>query len=190
MINIVRMPYGIKVYSKLEKFNRFPTKYGCEACGYEGKLYRHGYYFRNVITFKNFYRIPIIRYKCKSCCKTYSLIPSFLIPYRQYAYHVILTTLIMMFKLKYSFNKILTALRAINTKTAFSITEISLLKTRLTSSLGKIRLFFANYKVFYFNMDSDFIGDFIIKIIYFSRLRNDFNLEYSLKMRKHFLCKL
>ncbi|AJA47665.1 hypothetical protein CPAST_c15900 [Clostridium pasteurianum DSM 525 = ATCC 6013] len=191
MINIVKMPYGIKKYNKLCKFNQFPNKYGCEACGFEGKLYRHGFYYRNLITFKGAYKVVILRCKCQSCGKTYSIIPSFIIPYRQYAYEVILTSIIMMLKLGYSFSKIITLIKSLNISySSLNTTDLSFWKNRLVSSLSSIRLFFAQYKFYNSNINSKLPIDIIKKIIIFCRLRHDFNLDYFLHMPKYFFCKL
>lgn len=189
MIEIIKMPYGIKKYTKLEKLNNFRSKYGCEACGFEGKLYRHGFYYRNLITFKNAFRVVILRCKCQSCGKTYSLIPSFIIPYRQYAYYVILTTLIFMFNLKYSYSKILKIIKSLNSLSFFSSTELSIWKSRFIDSCPSIRLFAAQFKDSYFDMPTVSPSEALNKIIVFSRLRRDFNLEYFLLMPKYFLCK-
>lgn len=190
MIEIIKMPYGIKKYNKLGKFNNFKTKYGCEACGFQGKLYRHGFYYRNLITFKNVFRVVILRCKCPSCGKTYSLIPSFIIPYRQYTYYVILTTLIFIFKLKYSYSKILKIIKSLNYSSFFSSTELSIWKNRFMSSCTAIRLFAAQFKDSYFDMSVISPLESLNKIIVFTRLRHDFNLEYFLLMPKYFLCSV
>jgi hypothetical protein len=79
MISITKFPINITEYAKLRKANVFPVKYGCKNCGYEGRLHRHGFYQRNAITIFATYRIFILRVKCPSCNKTYSVLPSFLI---------------------------------------------------------------------------------------------------------------
>ncbi|WPC44707.1 DUF6431 domain-containing protein [Clostridium sp. JS66] len=183
------MPYGIRKYNKLNKYNRFPIKYGCEACGYEGKLYRHGFYYRNLITFNKAYRVVIIRYRCKSCHKTYSLIPSFIIPYRQYTYHVILTCLIIMFKFNYSFSKIIKFVNSINCMLSINKTHLSFWKSRLITSLTAIRLFFAQLKIFCPDTKNVFPSNLLTMITDFSRLRYDFNLRFFLDMPKYFFCK-
>lgn len=70
-------------------------------------LHRHGFYERNAITKYKVYRIYILRVKCPSCNKTYSVLPSFLIPYFQYTFGTIITCLFYMYLLKYFYRKII-----------------------------------------------------------------------------------
>lgn len=86
---ITKISKSITEYAKLGKANVFTDKYGCKNCGYEGRLHRHGFYSRNVITRYTVYRVFILRLKCPSCNKTYSVLPSFLIPYYQYSFDFI-----------------------------------------------------------------------------------------------------
>lgn len=81
--------------------------YGCKNCGYEGLQHRHGYYYRTVITFFSYHRIPILRLKCPSCNKTHAILPSFIIPYFQYSFNFIITTVFLIHIKKYSYSLIL-----------------------------------------------------------------------------------
>jgi hypothetical protein len=58
----------------------FPLLLHCPACHAYVRLYRHGFYVRNVLTHCSEYRIVICRYLCRSCRVTISLLPSFLSP--------------------------------------------------------------------------------------------------------------
>jgi len=58
----------------------FPLLLKCPACHANVRLYRHGFYVRNVLTRYSEYRIVICRYLCRSCRVTISLLPSFLLP--------------------------------------------------------------------------------------------------------------
>ncbi|WP_423244837.1 DUF6431 domain-containing protein [Fonticella tunisiensis] len=44
-------------------------------------IHRHCHYDRNVVTLNQHFIISIQRFLCPCCGKTYSLLPSFLIPY-------------------------------------------------------------------------------------------------------------
>ncbi|MEW6082212.1 MAG: DUF6431 domain-containing protein [Bacillota bacterium] len=65
----------------------------CPCCGAGVRLERHGYYFRNVLTKAGEYRVAIARYLCRSCHRTVSLVPCFLLPYFQRTKEVILESL-------------------------------------------------------------------------------------------------
>jgi hypothetical protein len=88
MIIIYHFGVNIQQYAKLGRGNLFPSIYGCKNCPYEGKLYRHGFYERGVITSSAYYRIPVLLLKCPVCGKTYSVMPDWLIPYFQYCYAI------------------------------------------------------------------------------------------------------
>ncbi|QGT99487.1 hypothetical protein SYNTR_1186 [Candidatus Syntrophocurvum alkaliphilum] len=83
----------ISKYIKTTVNNTFPHILECPCCKARIKLYRHGYYYRNVIYYKKEYQIKICRYYCRSCKKTTSLIPSFLLPYFQHSRPLILKEL-------------------------------------------------------------------------------------------------
>ena len=72
------------------KKNDFPGIETCPCCSYPSTLPRHGFYWRNALFRKSWYRIPILRLKCPSCGKTISLLPDFLLPYFQYSFEYIL----------------------------------------------------------------------------------------------------
>ncbi|WP_408645592.1 DUF6431 domain-containing protein [Thermotalea metallivorans] len=73
--------------------------YGCPSCGYEGMLHRHGHYDRNVVTLYQHFVISIQRFQCPSCKKTYSLLPSMLIPYFVYSFDFVIFCLYCIFSL-------------------------------------------------------------------------------------------
>jgi transposase-like protein len=84
---------SLKEYAKDRDKATYPIILKCPICGAEIKLYRHGFYSRNVITPKRDYRIDICRYFCRSCRGTISLLPVFLLPYFQHDRHSILKCL-------------------------------------------------------------------------------------------------
>lgn len=71
----------------------YPIILQCPICQAEIKLYRHGFYSRNVITSRGEYCIDICRYYCRSCRGTVSLLPVFLLPYFQQTRNSILRSL-------------------------------------------------------------------------------------------------
>ena len=91
--------HNIKTYANdIEKIY-IPRPNYCPSCGCDHKFHFHGTYERTVIYFNEEYRIKIYRFKYpnKNCNKTTAALPSFLIPYRQYSYAVILFTIYQAF---------------------------------------------------------------------------------------------
>lgn len=72
---------GKTVKGYLRRYQDVPPKceVNCPNCNH--KLYKHGYYYRSVVSGKAITRIPIYRRLCPSCGKTFSLLPDFLYPY-------------------------------------------------------------------------------------------------------------
>ncbi len=77
----------VQEYHARGRENLFPDLYGCpnSCCHFEGRLRRHGFYERNVLTLLAVYVVFIQRYYCPACKRTASLLPSFLAPYFQYS---------------------------------------------------------------------------------------------------------
>lgn len=58
----------------------------CPTCG--RRLRKHGHYNRTVFFKYRFFTIPILRRRCPSCDRTYSLLPFFLRPWMRFVNHV------------------------------------------------------------------------------------------------------
>jgi len=80
-------------YHKRGKWNDFPEIKRCPLCLHPKRLRRHSFYWRNAVFFYGELRIPILRLKCLSCDKTFSILPDFLLPYFQYSLQYILELL-------------------------------------------------------------------------------------------------
>ncbi|MDK2799537.1 MAG: hypothetical protein PWP27_2005 [Clostridiales bacterium] len=107
MISITNFYKDITQYFQLRKAIFIPTPYGCKHCCYLGRIHRHGYYQRNAIIRYTVYRIHILRLKCPSCKKTFSVLPSFLIPCYQYTFEVIFLCLYYFYVLNWISNLIM-----------------------------------------------------------------------------------
>lgn len=70
--------------------NVFPVVEICPCCSYPKKLKRHAFSQRYVISFNKPLQIFILRVKCTSCGKTFSILPDFILPYFQYSLESIL----------------------------------------------------------------------------------------------------
>lgn len=70
----------IKEYEKnIKNINLFNIKCSCGKCN----LVKYGYYTRYIKYNDKKEKITILRVKCKSCCKTHAILPSFIVPYIQ-----------------------------------------------------------------------------------------------------------
>jgi ribosomal protein S27AE len=73
------------------------SKYDCPKCGAKASMTRHAYYERNVISIINAVMIytilKILRVKCTSCGSTHAILPSDIIPYKQFDYLSFMTIL-------------------------------------------------------------------------------------------------
>ncbi|MDK2894345.1 MAG: hypothetical protein PWQ98_471 [Moorella sp. (in: firmicutes)] len=87
MVKLHHFHITVQEYHRRGKENLFPELYGCPnpCCCYEGRLRRHGFFYRNALTLTASYVIVIQRYYCPACKKTVSLLPSFLAPRFQYS---------------------------------------------------------------------------------------------------------
>lgn len=83
-------------------FPEAPIRCLFSDCRIPIKMKKHGFYKRYVITSKFSGYIFIRRYICPCCGRTVSFLPSFLIPYFQYAFPYILSFLTGYFKAKQS----------------------------------------------------------------------------------------
>lgn len=85
-------------------YQNVPPKCEEECPDCHRKLYKHGHYFRHVITSKEILKIPIYRRLCLSCGKTFSLIPDFLIPYHVHNGWILQKAWIMRYEKGKSYN--------------------------------------------------------------------------------------
>ena len=77
-------PRSIKKYMKfIEIFNE---DISCPCCGRVTR--KHGKYERTINFKHQSYRIPILRRRCPDCDKTFSLLPSFSIPWGRFGNHL------------------------------------------------------------------------------------------------------
>lgn len=71
-------------YSQLEIANiDFNVPEFCQKCKVRKRLYRHGYRSRYALSSGNEYVLTIIRLICRFCRTTFTVLPTFLVPYFQ-----------------------------------------------------------------------------------------------------------
>ena len=166
--------------------------YGCPSCGYEGMLHRHGHYDRNAVTFHKHFIISIQRFLCPSCGKTYSILPSFLIPYFIYTFDVIVFCIYSTLKLRKTSTVLCYELRNLNKQSFISAQSICFFKKRFLSKLHLLNYFFAGIGSFHYDSDLCALSEdmaasvLITKILSFEN-PSSFNYEYFRYMPKYFL---
>lgn len=166
------------------------TLFGCKNCGYCGRLHRHGCYTRLVLTLFLCREIRIQRFKCpiKSCGKTYSKLPCYLIPYFRYSYGVILCSLYFLFVLGNSTRFIVNILHCINPECYISRQSLRYFRVRFMSYMSLVNIFFASYSEFYYDMDIKAMHpnaaacSLVLKIFRFDHTAGSFNLAYHVSM--------
>ncbi|GAA0496918.1 hypothetical protein GCM10008986_24850 [Salinibacillus aidingensis] len=79
-----------KTYARLGQNNCFPDYDSCPECHSKDRLSRHGFYWRYGVTGIITQRVPICRYRCRNCKKTFSVLPSFFIPYFQHTLETVM----------------------------------------------------------------------------------------------------
>ncbi|MBS4040147.1 MAG: hypothetical protein KGZ81_06060 [Flavobacteriales bacterium] len=166
--------------------------YGCSSCGYEGMLHRHGHYKRNVVTLTQHFVISIQRFLCPSCGKTFSLLPSFLIPYFIYSYDVVIYCLNSVFTLKNKFTDVCSFLHNSNNQCFISIQSIGFFKKRFLSKVDIVNSFFASIDSFHYDCDLSFFTKDKAQALLISKIMdfdvcNSFNYQFFRKTPRYFL---
>jgi hypothetical protein len=186
---IIKFPDFIQ--NNLEK-NRNIFKqqiYGCPSCIFEGKLYSHGCYFRNLISEENSFPINIHRVKCPVCGKTHALIPDILIPYFQYDFSIIKKCLEFKYLKNASYSSIANYFHSRNINSYFCAAHMSNFIKRFTCNIPKTRLFFNTFTEIYSN-ENNTAEDLIIFInTYESTSNKHFNLHFFQNMPTYFMSK-
>jgi hypothetical protein len=77
---------SLSINGYIKEIESYDIEVSCPCCG--RKMWKHGKYKRTVHFKKRSYVIPILRRRCPTCSKTYSLIPCFIIPWARFANHI------------------------------------------------------------------------------------------------------
>lgn len=189
MIIITKSLKNILQYCKIGKNNVLFSFYGCKACGYSNRLHRHGYYSRNVITLSGYYQVKVLRIKCPNpkCNKTFSVLPSFLIPYYQYSYNFIFFCLYFSYVLKFSYTHCIRIIKILNPDSSFTYSSISFYRKRLKINSAIINQFFARFDEFYIDMNNTSPDIILKKILLFKLNHEEFNFRYYTSMPYWFM---
>jgi len=166
--------------------------HSCSFCGYEGMLHRHGCYGRNVVTLHEHSIISIQRFLCPSCGKTYSLLPSILIPYFIYSFDVVVSCLHSVFVMHKKASDVCRVLHYYNKKCFITIQSICYFKKRFLSKIHVVNSFFASLDSFHYDSDLSIFSKerataiVLAKVFDFNTAKS-FNYEYFRKMPMYFL---
>jgi transposase-like protein len=76
-------------YIDQDKYKDCASPEECPWCGGQNCLIGHGTYQRKAIDEQRVYVIRVKRWYCKNCHRTLSILPNFLLPYRQYLVRMI-----------------------------------------------------------------------------------------------------
>ena len=69
----------------------------CPNCHVPNSFYKHGTYWRNIVTADYEKKLPVARFCCKVCRLTISILPAFVLPYFQYSLLYITVALQLIF---------------------------------------------------------------------------------------------
>jgi alpha-D-ribose 1-methylphosphonate 5-phosphate C-P lyase len=163
--------------------------YGCPSCVFEGKLYSHGSYLRNLITEESSFLISIYRVKCPICGKTHALIPDILIPYFQHSFSIVKKCLELKYLENASYSSIVNYFQSRNINSYFSEANISNFVERFTTNIPKIRSFFNTSTEIYTNEKTSSKDLTIFIDTYDSTSNNSFNVHFFKNMPAYFMSK-
>ncbi len=88
---VIVTEFGCLVHEYTEHWSElvFPRPSECPQCHAEDTLLGHGFYVRTALSATQVYVVHVKRWYCKACGRTVSLLPSFLLRFRQYLLDVI-----------------------------------------------------------------------------------------------------
>ncbi len=90
MQNIIPVGCDCKYYSEHWREMAPAPPASCPFDGCRGKMHRHGFYWRSVITYVGYCLLfGVFRFRCTICKRTVSFLPDFCVPYKHFSTGVI-----------------------------------------------------------------------------------------------------
>lgn len=130
--------------------------------------------------------IYVPRYICPKYQKTYSILPSFLIPYYQYSFSFIFLCLYFSYVFHFSYDKFVNIVSTFNPDSSFSKSNIYFYVRRITAISPLINSFFTDFADLYFDMDKTEPESVLTKID-FQKKYGYFNHSYFRLMKIYFM---
>ena len=181
----------IQEYFNRGKDNLFPDLYGCPnpLCCYEGRLRRHGFYSRNVLSLMGTYIIFIQRYYCPYCKRTTSLLPSFLVSRFQYSISCIIFAFFQLTVCRVSFAAIAKKINLNSRRSEMSYQHISFYRKRLLQNRPMITGYLGARGVVWAEQEPAlWLKDFVCTVCRQITV-NEFNLQHFYFQGRHFMSK-
>ena len=191
MVKTHHFHISIREYYNLGKDNLFPDLYGCPnpLCCYEGRLRRHGFYSRNLLSLMGTYIIFIQRYYCPYCKRTTSLLPSFLASRFQYSISCIIFSIFQLSVRRISFTAIAAKINLSAGRLEMSRQHISFYRKRLLQNRPMITGFLGSRGVVLTEQQSLlWVKDFVCEVCRHTGL-NQFNFEHFCFQGRHFMSR-
>jgi hypothetical protein len=187
MVKFYGFHQTVQKYYERGKNNLFPEFFGCPypGCSYQGRLRRHGFYSRNILTFRATLPIVIQRYFCPICKHTISLLPSFLLPHFQYSLACIFFCLFRTFITRLTLVQIAQAINQISHHTEMSHQHLTFYRKRFLANIPLIIGFFGSREFVF----SKACPESIIRRIFHRHFLELFHVQYAQFQARHFLAK-
>jgi hypothetical protein len=191
MVKFHNFHQTVQDYYARGKDNLFPILFECpnQDCPYHGRLRRHGFYQRNVLTLRFSYIIFIQRYLCPVCHHTVSLLPSFLAPRFQYSLSCIFIVLFRVFINHLPLAQIARRINELSGRNELSHQQLVFFKKRFSKNLPLILGFFGSREITFDQSNYEELYRTIIQRIFQNRYLHSFSMEYTEFHAVHFLSR-
>ncbi len=191
MVKTHHFQVTVQEYYARGKDNLFPDLYGCPnvLCHNEGRLRKHGFYSRNILTLFDSCIIFIQRYYCPACKKTTSLLPSFVSPRFQYSLGCIFYVLGQLIIHNLPLAGIAERVNLCSKRSEMSHQHLSFYRKRLFTNKALITGFFGSKGIVLAEPSSPLWAQDFINQAYQAFGLPDFNAKYFSFQARGFLSK-
>lgn len=191
MVKAHHFQISMHEYINQGRGNLFPDLYGCPnpLCHFEGRLRRHGFYSRNVLSLTGTFIIFIQRYYCPYCKRTTSLLPSFLVSRFQYSLSCIIFAFFQLAVRLQSFAAIAEKINLSSRRSEMNYQHISFYRKRLLQNRSMITGFFGSKGVVINEPQPPlWVRDFVYEVCRHTGL-TEFNVTHFCFQGRHFMSR-